>query len=243
MNRRIRAGFLTLFIFFALNLFLLSQEQSEKVVTVEPNYVRDDIAPDCTMYNSQISVTAGEVIEFTASGSWSWDGGLNTCGPEGTAITLSGDPKHGLMGRIGNHIFFIGTQNTVVAQSSGELFLGRNDDNCDSLAQFQGNIEVIIKFVRKPLDKDGLSLNIRILILIASVILLYIMTRFLLYEFLIKRNMHPFKAKAVFISLLLLFALSVFTALFYDYIPIYIFIVLGVLWLTYFIFVLLKEGK
>jgi len=210
----------------------------ESTFVVGPQYVRDDIGPSCKMLATGKTLKAGDIIKFSASGTWSWDG-VATCGPEGTGVSLADYPRHGLTGRVGSQMFFIGAEYTLTVRSGGELFLGRNDDQCNPSAAYQGSLQLVL-MENRTVETGGLSTNARILVLLGAMVLLYILTRFLLYEFLIKKGTHPFKAKAVFISLFLLFSLSVFAALFYSLISIIVLIALGVIWLIYFIFVLLK---
>jgi hypothetical protein len=209
----------------------------ESTFVIGPQYVRDDVEHSCKMMATGITLKAGDVIKFSATGTWSWDG-VASCGPDGTGVKFADYPRHALVGRVGSQLFFIGTEYTLTVQSGGELFVGRNDNQCNPSAAYQGSLQLVM--TETAVDTGGLSTNVRILVLLGAMVLFYILTRFLLYEFLIKKGTHPFKAKAVFISLFLLFSLSAFAALFYDLISVLVLVALGVIWLIYFIFVLLK---
>ena len=106
--------------------------------------------------NTGLSLTAGELVDITAYGLWSWGGG-HISGPNGDTnytatwdLFYAGAPGGSLVayvgespyqGHSGDGTFFpqptgywsIGTSNQFISPTAGELWLGYNDDAVDQL--------------------------------------------------------------------------------------------------------------
>jgi hypothetical protein len=124
-----------------------------------------------------ISVTSGEMVSITATGSWIWGYGL-TCGPDGDpTITypptladefyssaykgeliafVGTDP---FQGHWGDAAFFpqssgywaIGSNNQFTSPSAGDLWLGINDDAVtEAVSDNSGSLEASVQVVPEP---------------------------------------------------------------------------------------------
>jgi len=98
-------------------------------------------ASNSSWQSTGIRVKAGDTIKFSASGTvvhWKSRDGKEkqTCGPDGVTGTTSEDVyltpglrKMGLVGKIGNQIFDVGSSAEISAQHDGTIMLGINDTN------------------------------------------------------------------------------------------------------------------
>jgi hypothetical protein len=87
--------------------------------------------------DTALTLAAGDVVTFTATGTVSYLEEGNSCGPGGTSWTDTTDqqdplwqqPHAGLIGKIeaAGSPFFIGESHTLTLSSGGTLFLGIND--------------------------------------------------------------------------------------------------------------------
>ena len=98
-----------------------------------------------------ITVTKGQVLTINASGQIQLSPNANdTAGVDGASggrlaprAALPRIPAGALIGRIGNTPFAIGSRTTVTAPTSGQLFLGINDDGfSDNQGSFQVTVNV-----------------------------------------------------------------------------------------------------
>jgi hypothetical protein len=103
-----------------------------------------------------VAVEAGERIRIRAVGEiihWvSKDGGQNkACGPGGTgeaasAVHLVADaPKLSLVARLGDKSFRVGSTTTIVAPTSGTLYLGINETTDGGWTDNKGQLAVVVE--------------------------------------------------------------------------------------------------
>jgi hypothetical protein len=90
--------------------------------------------------NTGIEIKKGEVIAISAEGRFVWKReGRELCGPDGADVfnysankPLPAASTGALIARIGADVsetFLVGSKKTIVATTSGMLYLGINDDN------------------------------------------------------------------------------------------------------------------
>ena len=101
-----------------------------------------------------IKVLEGDSLVFSASGLTDEGGhdqpyippdGVSDC-KSGDGGQLPGAPCSGLIGRVGDHKFHVGSKRTVVAEDTGALNLGINDSACwDNSGSYSVTVEVCPK--------------------------------------------------------------------------------------------------
>jgi hypothetical protein len=98
-----------------------------------------------------ISVTAGQILEFQATGTWSFDpAGSGMHGPDGVksvpqagpGFPFPSQPPGILLLKVANHIRAVGSHAEIKMTESGKLFLGINDSG---VSDNQGAVTVTIK--------------------------------------------------------------------------------------------------
>jgi PKD repeat protein len=102
-------------------------------VTVQAN---PGVSYDLLWPSTGVSVTAGQTVTITASGTWSPGTGTYTAAGNsgdlvaaGPNVPLGGAPRMALIGRIGNGTpFVVGTSLQITAPNSGLLYLTPNDE-------------------------------------------------------------------------------------------------------------------
>ena len=96
--------------------------QTELVVTVVANQEWQDTG---------FPLERGDRVAFSAIGLWrsgTWGGGPGgSTDVAGNGFLLPGVPAYGLVGKVGNHVFFIGRGTTITVEDTGTLELSMND--------------------------------------------------------------------------------------------------------------------
>src|SRR5919109_3437161 len=144
MSWRTPSLLIALFILLAAITLLVARLSSTRsggalepaVPLTEP--VTKDISAELGWQNTGILLEAGETIQFQFIAGEIRDGDSIIRGPSGVGWAcedssccepLPVEQRDPLIGRVGDHLFLIGDQNTLTVQESGELQLRIND--CD----------------------------------------------------------------------------------------------------------------
>jgi len=116
------------------------QITQEEVFTYLPMLERSYVIDSTKDWvNTGIEITKGEVIEMSAEGRFVWKReGRELCGPDGADVysysankPMPAASTGALIARIGTdakETFLVGSKKTIVATTSGRLYLGINDD-------------------------------------------------------------------------------------------------------------------
>jgi PA-IL-like protein len=112
------------------------------------------LANDPTGVSTGLKVQQGDMLTFSASGTWCWGGTTDCSSPDGTQGRPSGPEEccaviqneyfGKLIGRVGNWTFPIGSQATVTMKQGGDLLLLMND-RIGAYADNTGSITVEIE--------------------------------------------------------------------------------------------------
>lgn len=145
----IKFNFLLLY-FFAVGIGLACSSSLALAIDYSVNAITG------SWKDTGLVITAGQKIKITASGRWCWGSGANDCsGPLGVSsdlvpcptadcspipMLLDGSNIGGLVGRIGDSVFGIGSSYSLTSSSNGSLsvafndWLGHYSDNSGSIS-------------------------------------------------------------------------------------------------------------